>query len=119
MNPPRHRGHEIRKINAIAQAQLIRLMLDGTMSCEELAEETGLHYVTVLQYTRELYRAGACHVAGYAEDALGKRSVRLYKIGAARDARRPPRLTSAQRQERYRRRQRDVALLGLKASSAA
>lgn len=115
MNPPTHRGREIRKINAIAQARLIFLMLDGTCSCAELAEETGLHYVTVLQYTRELYRAGACHVAGYAQDATGKHNVRLYKIGSKRDAERPARLTSAQRQAQYRKRQRDTALLGLRA----
>ena len=48
--PPKNK--KIIKINAISQAHLIKEMLDGTLTCKELAEETGLHYVTVLQYAR-------------------------------------------------------------------
>lgn len=92
---------ELRKINAIAQAQLILHMLDGDLSCAELAEATGLHYVTVLQYARELYRAGAAHIARFEADDRGRHIVKIYKIGRAKDAKRV-RLTSAQRQARRR-----------------
>ncbi len=101
------------KINAITQAQLIKLMLDGTRSCAELAETTGLHYVTVLQYTRELHRAGAAHICSYEADPRGRETIKIYKIGLGRDARRK-RLTPAQRQARHREkvlRQRDDAVL--------
>ncbi len=47
------------KVGALTYAQLIKFMLEGEHTCHELAELTGLHYVTVLQYTRELYAAGA------------------------------------------------------------
>lgn len=60
MSPPKNA--RCIKINAISQAHLIALMLDGIYTCKELAEETGLHYVTVLQYTRELHRAGAAYI---------------------------------------------------------
>lgn len=73
------------KINAIMQAQIIKLMLDGDHSCAELAEMTGAHYVTVLQYTRELHRAGAAHICRYEPDRLGRHNVKIYKIGAGKD----------------------------------
>lgn len=59
MAPPLNKGRRIVKINAMSQVKLIALMLDGVYTCEQLAEGTGLHYVTVLQYTRELHRAKA------------------------------------------------------------
>jgi predicted ArsR family transcriptional regulator len=110
---------ELRKINAIAQtkepssASCVRIlhMLDsfGDMSCAELADmATGLHYVTVLQYTRELYRAGAAHIARFEADDRGRHIVKIYKIGRAKDAKRV-RLTSAQRQARRRERLAAVA----------
>lgn len=99
MSPPINR--RMIKINAITQAQLIKLMLDGVFTCQELAEETGLHYVTVLQYTRELHLAGAAHIAGWQQDAFGRDSIKIYKIGAAPDKKRKT-LTAQQRQARYR-----------------
>ena len=55
--PPGLRGRKIIKVGALTYAQLVKHMLHGDMSCHELAEVTGLHYVTVLQYTRELHGA--------------------------------------------------------------
>ena len=89
------------KINAISQAHLIKLMLEGTYTCAELAEQTGLHYVTVLHYTRELHRAGAAHICMWEKDARGRDLLKVYKIGAGVDAKRK-RMTSAERQKRYR-----------------
>lgn len=91
----------IRKINAIAQASLIKLLLEGIYTCQQLAKETGLHYVTVLQYTRELHNAGACHISSWEKDARGRDVIKVYKLGEGRDAKRK-RLTGAQRQARTR-----------------
>lgn len=73
-------------VNAIAYAQLIYHMLDGTLSCKELAEVTGLNYKTVLVYTRALYKAGATHICGWDKDSLNRDTVLLYKIGPGKDA---------------------------------
>ena len=100
------------KINAILQAQLIKLLLEGEYSCEELAHETGLHYVTVLQYTRELHRAGAARIVRYDKDSRDRDSIKVYKLGAGKDAKRS-KLTAAQRQQRVRSRKKMAALLGL------
>lgn len=97
--PPKNK--RVVKINAITQAQLIKYMLDGTYTCTELAKETGLHYVTVLQYTRELHRAGAAYISSWEKDIRGRDVIKVYKIGEGKDAKRE-RLTSAQRQARHR-----------------
>lgn len=102
------------KVNAISQAQLIRLLLEGDYTCQELAEETGLHYVTVLQYTRELHRAGAAYIARWEKDSRGRDMLKVYKLGRGRDAQRA-RLTAAERQARVRSKRQMAALLGLTA----
>lgn len=117
MNPPNNTGRRIIKINAITQAHLIKLLLDGDRTCQELAEETGLHYVTVLQYTRELYRAGAAYISHYEKDVRGRDMLKVYKIGKGKDAKRG-RMTSAEKQTRVRSKQRMATLLGLTCSPA-
>ena len=101
MNPPNIKGRKAIKINAICQAQLIKLLLDGVYTCHELAEQTGLHYVTVLQYTRELHAAGAAYICAWEKDTRGRDAIKIYKIGEHRDAQRK-KLTGAQRQAKSR-----------------
>lgn len=93
------------KINAITQAQLIKLLLDGIYTCQQLAHETGLHYVTVLQYTRELHRVGAAHIASWEKDSWGRDMLKVYKLGEGKDARRH-KISERERQARYRARLR-------------
>jgi hypothetical protein len=95
------RNKRIVKINAYSYAHLIKLLLDGIYTCEELAQETGLHYVTVLHYCRELYRAKAVHIGSWGMDRTGRDSLKIYKIGAGRDAQRR-RMTRAEIARRYR-----------------
>ncbi|MGI9153593.1 MAG: hypothetical protein ACR2IY_06950 [Rubrivivax sp.] len=99
--PPSNKGKRLIKINAISQAQVIKLMLDGELSCVELAEETGLHYVTVLQYARELHLAKAAHICRWEKDARGRDAVKIYKLGPGKDAKRE-RISDAERQARYK-----------------
>lgn len=108
--PPNNKGKSIIKINAFIQGVLIKHMLEGTYNCHELAEISGLHYVTVQQYARELHRAGAAHISSWEKDILGRDVIKVYKIGVGRDAKRE-KLTPAQRQERVRekRRAREMA----------
>ncbi len=112
MNPPTNKGKRIVKINALTQANLIRLMFDGDRTCEELADETGLHYVTVLHYTRELHRAGAAYIARWEKDTRGRDSRKVYRIGIGKDAKRQA-LTGADRQARVRARKKMASMLGL------
>lgn len=99
--PPKNKGRSIVKINAFTKAKLIEAMLDGVYNCQELAEITGLHYVTVLHYTRELHRAKAAHICQWDKDSRGRDVVKIYRIGRGKDAKRE-KLTGAQRQARHR-----------------
>ena len=99
--PLKNKGRRIVKINAFTQAKLIEAMLDGVYNCQELAEITGLHYVTVLHYTRELHRAKAAHICQWEKDTRGRDVIKIYKIGRVKDAKRE-KLTGAQRQARTR-----------------
>ena len=73
------------KMGAISYGAMCKLMCEGTYSCAEMAEMTGLHYVTVLQYTREIYKAGAAHIASWETDSRGRDCVRIYKLGEGVD----------------------------------
>lgn len=96
------------KVGALTYAQLIKHMFEGIYSCQELADHTGLHYVTVLQYTRELHRAGAAHICGWEKDNRGRDAVKLYKIGPGPDAPRS-KLTAVQRTTRSRAKKKSAA----------
>lgn len=103
------------KMGAVLYARMVEMMLHGTFSCQEMADETGLHYVTVLQYTRELYRAGACHIHCWDKDKRGRDVIKIYKIGKGKDAARH-RLSKSERQARHRIKQRalrEANLLGV------
>ncbi len=110
--PPTTKGKTLVKIGAITQAHLIKLLLDGDRTCQELADETGLHYVTVLQYTRELHKVGAAHICRWEKDVRGRDILKIYKLGKGKDAKRE-KLTGAQRQERTRKRNQMAKLLGI------
>lgn len=117
MNPPNNKGRRLIKINAITQARLIRLMLDGIYTCAQLAEETGLHYVTVLQYARELHLAGAAHIATWDKDDRGRDALKIYQIGKGRDAKRQT-VPAAERQARVRSKRKAAEMSQIQAGKA-
>lgn len=104
------RGKTTIKVNAMAYAHLVELMLDGTHSCRELADITGLHYVTVLDYTRAMHRAGAAHICAWEKDKRGRDLIKVYRIGRGRDAKRQ-RLTAQQRSAKYRAKMKQQRLM--------
>lgn len=89
------------KVNALSYAHMVKLMLEGLYTVKELAEQTGLHYVTVCQYSRELHRVGAAHICAWQPDARDKDAIKIYKIGQGKDAKRR-RLSATEKQRRYR-----------------
>ena len=89
------------KVNAISFAKLVAAMLDGTMTKRELAEVTGLHYLTVCQYTRELHLQGAAHIVMWEKDARGRDAMPVFQIGAGKDKPRHKE-TPASRAKKYR-----------------
>ena len=104
------------RVNALAQAHLVRLLLEGDVTCHDLAEEAGLHYATVLQYVlqyvRALRKVGVVHVTGWLPDSLGRHTTMVLRLGKGKDAPRV-RKTKAEKMQQYHKRQRDAKLLGL------
>ena len=115
--PPSNKGKSVIKINAFTQGVLIKNMLEGTYNCQELAELTGLHYVTVQQYARELHRAGAAHISSWEKDSLGRDVIKVYKIGVGKDAKRE-KLTAAERQQRLREKRKAQEMAQVMAGTA-
>lgn len=89
------------KMNPIHLAELVKLMMEGAYSCHEIADQTGLHYVTVLEYTRAMYRKGIAHIRDWDMDARGRHSIKIYQLGEGEDAV-PPRRTNSDRSAAYR-----------------
>jgi len=91
------------KVNAMSFAILVREMLAGEFTCEELAEKTGLHYVTVLNYTREMHKAGSAYIAAWRMNHRKQYVLKVYGIGDREDVRKPrTAMTPAQRTQKYR-----------------
>jgi len=98
------------KVNAMSQAQLVKLLLDGTHTCYELAEATGLNYITVLHYCRELHKAGAAHIHMWEKDSRGRDLLKVYKLGQGKDAKRRS-MTAAERQRKYREKKKHAEMV--------
>lgn len=91
------------KVNAMSFALLIKEMLGQSYTCAELAERTGLHYVTVLNYTRELHKARAAHICAWRMNDQKQYVLKVYGIGHMYDASKPRKAkTPAERQIKYR-----------------
>lgn len=96
-------------MTAVSYALMVKNLTHGDMSCEELAEVTGLHSETIYAYTRELHKVGAIYIAKYDKDTLGRHTIKVYKLGAGVDAPRSP-LTYAQKKARVRAKKAKIQL---------
>ena len=99
------------KMGAISYGAMCKLMCEGVYSCAEMAEMTGLHYVTVLQYTREIHKAGAAHIASWETDSRGRDCVRIYKLGEGVDTPRKPARNKAKVNANRRARRQQLELI--------
>jgi DNA-binding transcriptional ArsR family regulator len=86
-------------------------------SAKELAEETGLYYLTVINHLRPLYQRKLIHIAGWEQDSQNRFSIRLFKFGPGKDAV-PPRLSKPEKDKKRRDRKRLAKLLNLTRESA-
>jgi hypothetical protein len=91
------------KINALSFGLLVKDLLIGEHTLEQLAERTGLHYCTILSYTRGLYKAKAIHICGWRMNKNRQYVLKVYKIGDKQDMPKPRKArTHAQRSAKYR-----------------
>ena len=107
---PKNRGKNYCRVNAMSLAQLIKFLSEGIYSCKELAEESGLHYITVLTYTREMYRAGVLYIKAWEKDVRGTDQIRIYALGNKPDAKKQ-KLSSIEKQKRYRQKKQQMKVI--------
>jgi predicted DNA-binding transcriptional regulator AlpA len=93
------------RMNAVSYAHMIKMMMEGTRTCAELAEETGLSTATIYDYTRELHKKKAAYIATWEPDTLGRDAKPVYMLGKGKDAVRK-KLSAAERTRNYRERHR-------------
>jgi len=104
-----------RKLNAMAFAKGLRLMMEGPTSAAEIAEVTGLTKLTVWLWLKELHAEGVVYVSGHEKDRLGRMNGKLWSVGL--DQKDAKRVTKPRKQVRAesRARQRQAQLLGITA----
>lgn len=98
------------KVGALSYAKLIKALMDRPCTIAELAEETGLHYLTVCHYTVALHNEGAIHIALWEKDSRGRDAIKAYRLGEGRDARRV-KMTQVERQRRTRAKRKAMEML--------
>ena len=98
------------KVNPLHYAKLVKLMMEGAYNCHELAEMTGLAYATVLSYAKALHKEKAAHISMWDKDSVGRDVVKIYMIGAGRDAKRQT-MPRTEVYKRYRAKKRHQELL--------
>lgn len=100
--PPTQRGRTLNKIKAVSYAKLIKYLAKGDYSLYELADLTGLHYLTVCEYTRALHNERAIRITRWDLDGRGRPTLKVFALGPGPDAKRPPAMTHSERAKRYR-----------------
>ena len=90
------------RINALSFAKMIRYMQEvGVFTIHEVADHTGLHYVTVRRYVKALHREKALHIDAWDKDSWGRDAIKIYAFGPGSDAKRT-KIKPALRAKRYR-----------------
>lgn len=95
-------GKGLIRLNAKLNAVLIRELMDGARTAEELRKITGMGARTTSDYLMAMYHLGCIRIAGWQRDTSGKQSIRIYEFGNKPDAKKVPgkreaRLTSVGR----------------------
>lgn len=105
------------KVNCATFCQLIKLLQEGTRTCAELAEDTGLHKLTVYLYCREFYRAKLIHIAGWEQDMCGRMTMRVYMWGEGKDVKKIT-ISRNERAARYKKRQKHLQMINITGRAA-
>lgn len=110
MNPVPKHNKTRRRINAVSIAKLIKAMQENNYTVRELTELVGLHVYTVRSYVLTMHREGACHIAHWERDTMGRYQIAAYALGPGKDAKRPT-LDAKERGRMYRQRVRQQKAL--------
>ncbi len=74
------------KLGAMSFAKVLRALTDGPSSAQELQDATGLSLETLHNLMRALRKEKLAHIGSWEKDALGRDTIRIYRLGAGQDA---------------------------------
>lgn len=74
------------KLGAMSFAKVLRALTDGPSSAQELQEATGLSLETLHNLMRALRKEKLAHIGSWEKDALGRDTIRIYRLGPGQDA---------------------------------
>ena len=67
-------------------AKVMRALTDGPSSAQEMQEATGLSLETLHNLMRALRKEKLVHIGSWEKDALGRDTIRVYRLGSGQDA---------------------------------
>lgn len=111
---PTTKNKKVTKIGALTLTNLLANLMHGDMTCKELAEETGLHYSTVLNYTRAMHKGGVVHITRWEKCSDGRCKIKIYKLGKNKDAKKQL-VTRIEQRKRYKEKMKQKALIQMMA----
>ena len=91
------------KMNAVLTIRVIKLLFYNEMTAHDVAEETGLHLVTVSRYIREMHKQKMAHIVAWEKDSKGRDVTAVWKFGRGADKPRSV-ISAAERQRAYKQR---------------
>lgn len=98
--------------NTTAYAAVVESLVYDGGTVPELSEISGLALNTTRKFIRALRNRDLVRVLLWRQDAWGRHTIAVYAWGSPRyDAKRPPRMTSAERSARLRRKKREMSAL--------
>lgn len=102
----------IHKVNQEAYAITFKTLIANPCTAYELAEETGLHVVTMQELMRCFARHKLVHISAWDQDTQGRDTTPVWTFGKGKNVPRR-RQTRAEIAARYRERQKMLKLVNL------
>lgn len=79
---------------------LLRALEENDMTYKEMAAISGFSVFGLVRIIKRLKQEGLVHVCGYNKDAMGRDTIKIYRYGKGKDAKRS-KLPGAEKQRMY------------------
>lgn len=99
------------RLSYITFTLLLEELLSGPCTARSLSDHTGMGHRYMCRLLRTMHEKKVVHIAGWDKDSLGRNGVRVYGLGAGKDAKRVTK-SKAECNRDYRRRASGSALAG-------
>lgn len=88
---------------------LLKALQESDLTYKEMGDISGFSYFWLVKLIKQLKREKVLHVCGYYKDVNGKETIKIFRYGKGRDAKRF-KLTGTEKQRNYLRRKQQVII---------